>query len=180
MRHPSYLYLNAGFFVCGFHIIFISVHLPSYLQDQGLSAEIGAWSLGVVGLFNIVGAISSGILGGKYSKKYLLSYLYLARSIAILIFISVPLSETSALLFSAAIGLLWLSTVPLTSALVGVMFGPRYMATLFGIVFFSHQIGGFLGAWLGGVLFDETGSYSLVWWISIGLGVFFGANSLAD
>lgn len=169
--HRGYWFLTGGFFVCGFHLAFIATHLPAYLTDGGLSSSLGASVLATVGLFNIFGAYYSGILGGRYSKKYLLSALYFVRSIVIAIFIFLPLTNLSALLFGAALGVLWLSTVPLTSGLVGQIFGPRYMATLFGIVFLSHQLGSFLGVWLGGRLFDTTGSYDLVWWISIALGV---------
>jgi len=172
--HASYWYLIAGFFVCGFHVAFIQTHLPAYLKDMGMTGSIGAWAISLVGLFNIVGSYVSGVMGGKYSKKYLLSFLYFARAIVIALFIMLPLSPLSVYLFSAAIGLLWLSTVPLTSGLVALMFGPRYMATLFGIVFFSHQIGAFLGVWLGGLLFDSTGSYQVVWWMGVALGVLAG------
>ena len=172
--HASYWYLIAGFFVCGFHVAFIQTHLPAYLKDMGMGGSIGAWAISLVGLFNIIGSYLSGVLGGKYSKKYLLSFLYFARAVVIAIFILLPLSPLSVYLFSATIGLLWLSTVPLTSGLVALMFGPRYMATLFGIVFFSHQIGAFLGVWLGGLLFDSTGSYQLVWWMGVALGIMAG------
>ena len=169
--HSGYLLLTAGFFVCGWHVAFIAVHLPAYLADGGLSTEIAAWCLALVGLFNVIGSYAAGVLGGRVSKKYCLSFLYLARAILILGFIMLPLTATSALLFSAIIGLLWLSTVPLTSGLVAQMFGPRYMATLFGFVFFSHQVGSFLGVWLGGYLYDAYGSYDLIWWLSIALGL---------
>lgn len=170
-QHRGYWLLTCGFFVCGFHVAFIATHLPAYLTDGGLSPTLGAWALALVGFFNIIGAYSAGVLGGKHSKKYLLSSLYLSRAIVIAVFISTPLTSASALVFAAAMGLLWLSTVPLTSGLVGQMFGPRYMATLFGIVFLGHQVGGFLGAWLGGALFDITGSYDVIWWTSVALGV---------
>lgn len=172
--HASYWYLLAGFFVCGFHVAFIQTHLPAYLSDNGLGGAIGAWAISLVGLFNIIGSYTAGVMGGKYSKKYLLSFLYFARALVIAIFILMPLTPLSVYVFSAAIGLLWLSTVPLTSGLVAFMFGPRYMATLFGIVFFSHQVGAFLGVWLGGLLFDATGSYQVVWWIGVALGVLAG------
>jgi predicted MFS family arabinose efflux permease len=170
-RHSGYLYLTAGFFVCGWHVAFIAVHLPAYLADGGISATIAAWCLALVGLCNVIGSYASGVLGGRFSKKYLLTFLYAARSLVILVFILVPLTVASALIFSAVMGLLWLSTVPLTSGLVAQMFGLRYMATLFGIVFFSHQLGSFLGIWLGGYLYDTRGSYDLVWWLSIALGL---------
>lgn len=170
-RHSGYLYLTAGFFVCGWHVAFIAVHLPAYLADGGISAEIAAWCLALVGLFNVIGSYAAGVLGDRLSKKYCLSFLYTARAVLILAFILLPLSAASALVFSAIMGLLWLSTVPLTSGLVAQIFGPRYMATLFGIVFFSHQIGSFLGIWLGGHLYDTYGSYDVIWWLSIALGL---------
>jgi MFS family permease len=169
--HRGFWFLTAGFFVCGFHVTFIAVHLPAYLTDQGLAPELGAWSLSLIGLFNIFGSITSGVLGGKMSKKYLLSCLYLLRAVVFFAFIIVPLSTWSALAFSALIGFLWLGTVPLTSGLVAQIFGPRYMTMLFGIVFFSHQVGSFIGVWLGGYLFDATGSYIAVWWLSVALGI---------
>jgi predicted MFS family arabinose efflux permease len=170
-RHQGYLLLTAGFFVCGWHVAFIAVHLPAYLADGGLGTEIAAWCLALVGLFNVIGSYTAGVLGGRLSKKYCLSFLYLARAVLILGFIMLPLSAASALIFSAIIGLLWLSTVPLTSGLVAQIFGPRYMATLFGFVFFSHQVGSFLGVWLGGYLYDAYGSYDVIWWLSIALGL---------
>lgn len=170
-RHSGFLYLTAGFFVCGWHVAFIAVHLPAYLADGGIGAGVAAWCLALVGLFNVIGSYTAGVLGGRFSKKYCLSFLYAARSLLILVFIMVPLSVSSALIFSAIMGLLWLSTVPLTSGLVAQIFGPRYMATLFGIVFLSHQIGSFLGVWLGGYLYDTHGSYELIWWLSIALGL---------
>jgi predicted MFS family arabinose efflux permease len=170
-HHSGYLYLTAGFFVCGWHVAFIAVHLPAYLSDAGIATGVAAWCLALIGLFNVVGSYLAGVLGGRLSKKYCLSFLYAARSVVILAFIMLPLSAGSALLFSAAMGLLWLSTVPLTSGLVAQIFGLRYMATLFGIVFFSHQIGSFLGIWLGGYLYDVYGSYDVIWWLSIALGL---------
>ncbi len=170
--HRGYLLLVAGFFVCGFHVAFIQVHLPPYITDLGLAPEIAAWALALVGLFNIAGSYISGILGGRYSKKYLLSSLYFARAVVIAIFVLLPPSVPTVLAFSAAMGLLWLSTVPLTSGLVAQIFGPRYMATLFGFVFFSHQVGAFLGVWLGGYFFETTGSYVMVWWMGVALAVF--------
>ena len=169
--HSGYWYLTTGFFVCGFHVAFIQTHLPAYIVDMGIDRQIGAWALSLVGLFNVIGAYSSGLLGARYSKKNLLSLLYLTRAVAIALFIIIPLSSASVLIFSAVIGLLWLSTVPLTSGLVAQIFGTRYMATLFGIVFLSHQLGAFLGVWMGGYLFDATGSYTGIWWISVALGV---------
>ncbi|MEQ8356548.1 MAG: MFS transporter [Kiloniellaceae bacterium] len=169
--HNSYNLLTLGFFVCGFHVAFIQTHLPAYITDQGLDAGLAAWALAIVGGANIVGAYTAGVLGGRFSKKYLLSGLYFARAVAIALFILLPTSNASVLLFAAAIGLLWLSTVPLTSGLVAQFFGTRHMAMLFGIVFFSHQLGAFLGVWLGGYFFDVTGSYDLVWWGSVALGL---------
>lgn len=176
--HRGYRLLVAGFFVCGFHVAYIATHLPSYIVDRGLSAEVGAWTLGLVGLFNVVGALGGGYLGDKISKRYLLSVLYFGRAVLFIVFILTPLTEVTVLMFGVIMGLLWLSTVPVTSALVAQIFGPQYMATLFGIVFFSHQIGGFLGAWLGGYLFDTTGSYDMVWYISIALGLISAALHL--
>ncbi|NQV60530.1 MAG: MFS transporter [Alphaproteobacteria bacterium] len=171
-QHSGYLYLTAGFFVCGFHVAFIATHLPAYITDRGLSAEIGAWSLATVGLFNVFGAIMAGVLGNHFQKKNLLSLIYLSRAVIIALFVLLPISPTTVLLFSAAIGLTWLSTVPLTGGIVAQVFGPRYMATLFGFVFLSHQFGSFLGVWLGGYLFDHTGSYDIVWWLGVALGLF--------
>ncbi|MCC7272648.1 MAG: MFS transporter [Alphaproteobacteria bacterium] len=170
--HASYWYLVAGFFVCGFHVAFILTHLPPYLKDIGVPSWVAGWSLALVGLFNIVGSYTAGVLGGTRSKKWLLSGIYLGRAVVITVFVLTPPSTVSVLAFAAAMGLLWLSTVPLTSGLVAVMFGPRYMATLFGIVFLSHQVGAFLGVWLGGRIYDVTGSYDLLWWFGVALGVF--------
>ena len=170
-KHPSYILLTLGFFVCGFHVAFIQVHLPPYITDMGLDAGLAAWALALVGAANIVGALTSGMLGARFSKKYLLSGLYFARAVVIALFVLLPISPASVLIFSAAMGLLWLSTVPLTSGLVAQFFGTRHMAMLFGVVFFSHQIGSFLGVWLGGYVFDLTGSYDIVWWGSVALGL---------
>ncbi|MCF8468068.1 MAG: MFS transporter [Sneathiella sp.] len=170
----SYWLLFAGFFVCGFHVTFLAVHLPAYIVDQHVAAKYGAIALSIVGLFNVIGSLASGYLGGKYSKKYLLSSLYFARAALFVAFILIPISPLTVMIFSAILGLLWLSTVPLTSGLVAVLFGPKYMTTLFGFVFFGHQIGAFLGAWLGGVVFDLYGSYDVVWWLSVALGLISG------
>jgi MFS family permease len=170
--HRSFLLLTAGYFVCGFQLAFITVHFPSYLADRGLSANVGMMALALVGLFNIFGSFASGALGAKYTKKYLLSTIYFTRSIVIALFVFSPVSEGSVYLFSAAIGLLWLSTVPLTNGVIGGIFGVAYMSTLSGFVFMSHQLGSFIGVWLGGYLFDHTGSYQVVWTISIALGFF--------
>jgi MFS family permease len=169
--HRSFILLVLGFFTCGFQLLFITVHLPAYLIDRGLSVDAGAWALGVIGLFNIIGSVLSGWLGDRMPKRYLLSIIYTLRSLAVIAFISLPVTTTSALIFGAVMGLLWLSTVPPTSSLVALMFGTRWMATLFGFAFFSHQVGGFLGVWLGGVLYTTTGSYNVVWWLSVVLGV---------
>jgi MFS family permease len=169
--HRSYVLLVLGFFTCGFQLLFITVHLPAYLIDRGLSVDAGAWALGVIGLFNIIGSIGSGWLGDRMPKRYLLSVIYTLRSLAVIAFISLPVTTASALIFGAVMGVLWLSTVPPTSALVAIMFGTRWMATLFGFAFFSHQVGGFLGVWLGGLLFTTTGSYDVIWWLSVALGV---------
>lgn len=170
-RHRGYVCLTLGFFVCGFHVAFIAAHMPAYVVDLGLAASVGAWAIAVVGLFNIVGSFTSGVLGGRYSKKYLLSCLYLTRAVVIALFMVAPKNVTTVLVFSAAMGLLWLSTVPLTTGLVAQIFGPRHMAMLVGIVFLSHQIGSFIGVWMGGYLYDTTGSYDQIWWWGVGLGV---------
>jgi len=170
--YRSYMLLVIGFFTCGFHVAFITVHLPPYLVDKGLEAKWGGWVIAFIGLFNIIGSIAAGVLGTRLPKPYLLSLIYLLRAIAIAAFLLVPVSPTSAMTFGAVMGLLWLSTVPLTSGLVAVMFGLRYMATLFGFVFFSHQVGSFIGVWLGGFLYERTGSYDVVWWLGVGLGIF--------
>ena len=169
--HRSYVLLVLGFFTCGFQIFFIAVHLPAFLVDRGLPAEVGGWALATIGLFNIIGAISAGLLSSRMPKRYLLAFIYFGRALAILIYILLPITTVSTLLVAAALGLLWLSTVPPTSGLVALMFGTRWLAMLFGFAFFSHQVGGFLGVWLGGILFERTGSYDAVWWLSILLGI---------
>jgi predicted MFS family arabinose efflux permease len=169
--HSGYRYLSLGFFVCGFQVAFIAVHLPAYLGDVGLTGETAALALALIGFFNILGTFACGALGGIYSKKYLLSLLYLLRALVITAFLLVPKTEITVLVFAAAIGFLWLGTVPLTSGLVGQIFGVRYLSTLFGIVFFSHQMGSSLGVWLGGYAFDILGSYDPVWMASIVLGI---------
>ena len=170
-RHRGYVLLTTGFFVCGFQVTFIGIHMPAYLVDVGLSSNVGAWALSMVGIFNLVGTLLAGYLGNKYQKKSVLSVIYMGRAIAISIFLLIPVSVVSALVFASAMGILWLATIPLTSGIVGQVFGPRYLGTLFGFVFFSHQIGSFFGVWLGGLLFDATQSYELVWWICVALGV---------
>jgi MFS family permease len=169
--HRSYVLLVLGFFTCGFQLAFVTVHLPSYLVDRGLGADIGAWTIALIGLFNIIGSLSSGWLAGKMPKRYILSIIYFSRALAIVVFITLPASTTSTLIFAAVTGLLWLSTVPPTSGLVALMFGTRWLTMLFGFAFFSHQVGGFLGVWLGGVVFAKTGSYDVVWWLSAFFGV---------
>jgi MFS family permease len=173
--HSGYWLLTAGYFVCGFHVAFIATHLPAYLVDSGVGAEYGAWALALIGLFNVVGSFTAGVLGGKRRKKYLLSTIYFTRAVVIAVFFLIPLSGTTVILFACAIGLLWLSTVPLTTGLVGQIFGIRYLGMLSGVVFFSHQLGSVCGVWLGGMLFDRTGSYDVVWWISVALGLFAAA-----
>lgn len=168
----SYNCLFFGFFVCGFHVAFIQTHLPAYISDLGIAAEIGAWALALIGLFNIAGSFMSGWLGQNHSKKTSLSSIYFLRSIVIAIFILAPFSTFGVFLFSAAIGILWLSTVPLTMGLVAQTHGLKFLSTLAGLVFFSHQVGMFLGAWLGGWIYDATQSYMLVWWIAVALGLF--------
>ena len=170
--HPSYLLLVAGFFVCGFQLAFITTHLPAYLIDRGLNATVASWGIAMVGLVNIAGAYLAGVWGGRYSKKNLLCAIYLARGAAILLFILASAGTGSVLLFGAAMGALWLSTVPLTSGLVATFFGTRYMATLFGFVFLSHQVGSFLGVYFGGVAYARTGSYDVGWWTCIALSLF--------
>ena len=169
--YRSYVLLVLGYFTCGFQLFFITVHLPAYLVDRGLPAAIGGWTIAVIGLFNIFGSIASGYVSNMMPKRYLLSAIYFSRSIAILAFILLPPSPVATLIFGAVIGILWLSTIPPTSALVAIMFGPRWLTMLLGIAFFSHQVGGFLGVWLGGVVFVRTGSYDAVWWLSILFGV---------
>jgi MFS family permease len=171
LGHRSYVLLVLGYFTCGFQLFFITVHLPSYLLDRGLSAEIGAWTIGVIGLFNIIGSLTSGWLSDRMPKRYLLAFIYSARSLTVLAFITLPVSSASALLFGAVIGFLWLSSVPPTNGLVAVMFGTRWLTMLSGLAFFSHQIGGFLGVWMGGVIFERTGAYDVIWWLSILFGV---------
>lgn len=170
-RHRHYWLLNGGFFVCGFHVAFVGTHLPAFLVDQGLDAHIGAWSLALIGLFNILGSYLFGLWGGRHSRPWLLSALYASRGVAMVIFLALPLSPITALAFAATFGFLWLGTVPLTSGAVASMFGMSQLSTLYGIVFLSHQLGAFLGAWWAGRLFDQTGSYQLIWVISIGLAV---------
>jgi MFS family permease len=169
--HRSYVFLVLGFFTCGFQIAFITVHLPSYLVDRGLSASIGGWTIGTVGLFNIVGSITSGWLCDRMPRRYLLSLIYFARAVAILAFIAFPVTPVTCIAFGAAMGLMWLSTVPPTNGIIALLFGTQWLGTLSGLAFLSHQIGGFLGVWLGGFVFDRTGSYDAVWWLAILFGL---------
>ena len=170
-RHRSFILLTLGFFTCGFQLAFITVHLPAYLKDAGLSASVGGWTLAVIGLANAVGSLSAGWLSTRMSKPHLLAWIYLGRAVVIAVFILIPPTPVTCIVFGLSIGLLWLSTVPPTSALVMLMFGTRYMAMLYGFVFLSHQVGGFLGVWLGGLLYEKLGNYDLVWWLSVALGV---------
>ena len=188
--HGSYLLLIAGFFVCGFHVAFITTHLPAHIADVAghshgghagantAGPAVAAWALALIGLFNVVGSYASGVLGGRYSRRRLLAGIYLARAGVIALFIALPPTPTVVLGFAAAMGVLWLSTVPLTSGLVAVFFGTRYLGTLFGIVFFSHQVGAFLGVWLGGVAYEQTGSFAPIWWAGIALAVIAAAVHL--
>jgi MFS family permease len=177
-KYPSFQLLMAGYFVCGFQVVFIGVHMPSYLKDKGLSPQVAGYALALIGLFNVFGTYIAGSLGQKMPKKNILSFIYFARAIVISVFLIVPLSPASVYIFSAAMGLLWLSTVPPTNATVAQIFGVAHLSMLGGFVFFSHQIGSFMGVWLGGVLYDKTGSYDIVWYISIALGVFAGLVNL--
>ena len=170
--YPSFRWLMAGYFVCGFQVVFIGVHMPSYLKDHGLSPNVATTALALIGLFNVIGTYTAGTLGQRLAKRHILSGIYLLRSVAIVIFLSVPLTPWSVYLFSAVIGVLWLSTVPPTNAVVAQIFGVQYLSMLGGFVFLSHQVGSFLGVWLGGKLYDVTGSYDVVWWIAVALGVF--------
>ena len=171
LRHRGFILLFLGFFVCGFQVMFLATHLPAYIADNNLPAGMGATALATVGLFNIVGSYVWPMIAGRTSKSMTLAVLYLARAVVIGVFLMVPLSTASVLVFAAAIGFMWLATVPVTTALVGQIFGVRFVSTLFGIVFLGHQIGSFLGVWLGGYLYDTTGSYNVVWYLTIALGV---------
>jgi len=178
LGHRGYVLLTLGFFVCGFQLVFIGVHLPAYLADHGLPVQVAVTALALVGLFNIVGTYTTGWLGTKMPKRYILSFIYFARAIVIALFVFLPLSAMSVYVFAMALGLLWLSTVPPTNSMVAHIFGVRYLAMLSGFTFFSHQVGSFLGAWLGGKLYDVLGSYDFVWYLSIALGVIAGLINL--
>jgi predicted MFS family arabinose efflux permease len=170
--YPSFRLLMAGYFVCGFQVVFIGVHLPSYLKDQGMTPQVATVALALIGLFNVAGTYAAGALGQRFAKRHILAAIYLLRAVAIVLFVSLPLTPSSVYVFSAAMGLLWLSTVPPTNAIVAQVFGVQYMSMLGGFVFLSHQVGSFMGVWLGGLLYDRTGSYDVVWWIAVALGVF--------
>ena len=176
--HRGFVLLNLGFFVCGFHVAFITVHFPAYAVDLGLGAQVGAYAISIVGVFNIVGSFLSGLAGQRWSKKCGLSVIYFSRAVVILALLLSPKTEVTLYLFAGAMGILWLSTVPLTTGIVAQVFGLRYMATLFGIVFLSHQVGSFLGIWLGGRLHDMTGSYDAIWWAGVVLGLMAAAAHL--
>ncbi|WP_370630226.1 MFS transporter [Xenophilus sp. Marseille-Q4582] len=171
-RYPSFRLLMAGYFVCGFQVVFIGVHMPSYLKDKGLSPEVASYALALIGLFNVVGTYIAGTLGQRIAKRKILAFIYLGRAVAITAFLIAPLSPLSVYLFAAVIGALWLSTVPPTNAVIAQIFGVAHLSMLGGFVFLSHQVGSFLGVWLGGFLYDRTGSYDIVWYIAIALGVF--------
>ena len=177
-KYPSFQLLMAGYFVCGFQVVFIGVHMPSYLKDKGLSPQVAGYALALIGLFNVFGTYAAGTLGQRMAKKNILVFIYFARAVVIAIFIAAPLTPSSVYIFASVMGLLWLSTVPPTNAAVAQIFGVAHLSMLGGFVFFSHQIGSFLGVWLGGVLYDKTGSYDVVWYITIALGVFAGLINL--
>ncbi len=174
MSHRGYVLLTVGFFVCGFHTQFLTVHFPAYVTDLGLPAHVGAYAISIIGLVNIAGTFLAGVVGQRFSKKASLSFIYFGRAVIIAALLFSPVSELTIYLFSFAMGLLWLATVPLTTGIVAQIFGLKFMATLFGVVFFSHQVGSFLGVWLGGLFHDRTGSYDLMWWAGIFLAVFAG------
>lgn len=177
-QNPSFLLLTAGYFVCGFQVMFIGVHMPSYLKDFGLPPHVASYSLALIGLFNVFGTYLAGSLGQRVAKRYLLSAIYFIRAVAIILFLLAPLSPWSVYAFAAVMGFLWLSTVPLTNGVIAQIFGVQHLSMLSGFVFFSHQIGSFLGIWLGGYLYDTTGSYDAVWYVAIALGVFAGLVNL--
>ena len=168
-EHKSYVLLVMGFFVCGFHVAFITAHLPAYLSDLGFDAKIGAWSIATIGLCNVFGAYMAGVLSTKYERRWVLISIYLLRGVAITLFVLIPVTLVSIFAFCGVMGFLWLATVPPTSGLVAIMFGTRYMSTLYGFVFFGHQLGSFSGVWLGGWTYEQTGNYDLVWWLGVGL-----------
>jgi MFS family permease len=171
-KYPSFVLLMAGYFVCGFQLAFIGVHMPSYLRDKGLSPEVASYALALVGLFNVFGTYVAGSLGARLAKRKLLAAIYFSRAAAIAIFLAAPITPLSVYVFASVMGFLWLSTVPLTSGIVAQIFGVAHLSMLGGFVFLSHQVGSFLGVWLGGYLYDSTGSYGIVWYLAIALGVF--------
>ncbi len=177
-HYPSFQLLMAGYFVCGFQVVFIGVHMPSYLKDKGMSPQVASYALALIGLFNVFGTYAAGALGQRIQKKNILVFIYFARAVAIGLFLLAPLTPISVYLFASVMGFLWLSTVPLTNATVAQIFGVAHLSMLSGFVFFSHQIGSFMGVWLGGFLYDKTGSYDVVWYIAIALGVFAGLINL--
>lgn len=177
-KYPSFQLLMAGYFVCGFQVVFIGVHMPSYLRDKGLSPQVASYALALIGLFNVFGTYIAGSLGQRMAKRKILATIYFSRAVVIAVFLAAPLSPMSVYIFSALMGLLWLSTIPPTNAVVAQIFGIQHLSMLSGFIFFSHQIGSFLGVWLGGYFYDRTGSYNIVWYITIALGVFAGLVNL--
>ena len=177
-KYPSFQLLMAGYFVCGFQVVFIGVHMPSYLKDKGLSPQVAGYALALIGLFNIFGTYAAGVLGQKLLKKNILATIYFSRAVVITVFLLAPLSPASVYVFASVMGLLWLSTVPPTNAVVAQIFGIQHLSMLSGFIFFSHQLGSFMGVWLGGFMYDRTGSYDIVWYIAIGLGIFAGLVNL--
>lgn len=172
LGHKSYLLLTTGFFVCGFQVAFITAHFPAYLGDIGIEPRYAVIAMALIGFFNVIGSLAAGYISQRYSKPYFLAYIYVGRSIAVTAFLLLPQTPTTVVIFAAVMGLLWLSTVPPTNALVAIMFGTRHLGMLGGVVFLSHQIGSFLGVWMGGYLYDILGSYDLVWWLGVGMGIF--------
>ena len=172
LKYPSFQLLMAGYFVCGFQVVFIGVHMPSYLRDKGLSPQVAGYALALIGLFNVFGTYAAGVLGQRIAKRKILATIYLSRAVVIAVFLAAPISPASVYIFASLMGLLWLSTIPPTNAVVAQIFGIQHMSMLSGFIFFSHQIGSFMGVWLGGFLYDRTGSYDIVWYIAIALGVF--------
>ncbi len=171
-KYPSFQLLMAGYFVCGFQVVFIGVHMPSYLKDKGLPPQVASYALALIGLFNVFGTYAAGALGQRIAKRKILATIYLSRAVVIAVFLAAPISPASVYIFASIMGLLWLSTIPPTNAVVAQIFGIQHLSMLGGFIFFSHQIGSFMGVWLGGYLYDRTGSYDIVWYIAIGLGVF--------
>lgn len=170
--HKGYLLLTSGFFVCGFQVAFITAHFPAYLRDIGIDARYAVIAMALIGFFNVIGSLSAGVIGQRYSKPYFLAYIYIGRSVAVTAFLLLPQSPLSVIIFAIVMGLLWLSTVPPTNGLVAIMFGTRHLGMLGGVVFLSHQVGSFLGVWMGGYLYDQLGSYNMVWWFGVALGIF--------